>query len=59
MTTRRQQHVPTQFQRLADEMIRRTERISCSLDDRIRGLMLMQECVETMLKIVSEERLKS
>jgi hypothetical protein len=56
---RRNAQVERKFQRIADEMIRRTERIQCTLEQRQLGLRIVINSLQTMLDIVTEERLRS
>ena len=47
-----------QFGKLADDLLRRGERIPCTLEERQRGLLEVQRRIDLMLRIVTEERLK-
>jgi hypothetical protein len=51
--------VERQFQRIADDAIRRTERIQCTLEQRQQGLGAVITALQTMLYIVTEQRLRS
>jgi hypothetical protein len=51
--------VELQFQRIADDAIRRTERIPCTLEQRQQGLGILINALQTMLHIVTEQRLRS
>jgi hypothetical protein len=51
--------VEQQFQRIADETIRRTERIHCTLEQRQQGLGTIINALQSMLRIVTEQRLRS
>ena len=56
---RRNAQVDRKFQQLADETVRRTERIQCTLEQRQVGLRIVINSLQTMLDIVTEERLRS
>jgi hypothetical protein len=47
--------IEPQFQRIADDAIRRTERIQCTLEQRQRGLGAVINALQTMLHIVTEQ----
>jgi hypothetical protein len=51
--------VERQFQHIADDVIRRTERIQCTLEQRQRGLGTVIDALQTMLHVVTEQRLRS
>jgi len=44
---RRNAQVERKFQRIADEMIRRTERIQCTLEQRQLGLRIVINSLQT------------
>ena len=50
--------IEQQFGKLADDLLRRVERIPCTLEERQRGLLEVQRRIDLMLRIVTEERLK-
>jgi len=56
---RRNAQAERKFQQIADQMIRRTERIQCTLEQRQVGLRIVINSLQTMLDIVTEERLRS
>jgi septation ring formation regulator EzrA len=55
----RRTRVERRFQQLADELLEKANRIRCTLDERQRGLLLVQESIDTMLTILQHERLRS
>jgi len=59
MSKGRNRDVEREFQRIADDMIRRTERIQCTLEQRQQGLGIVMNALQIMLDIVTEERLRS
>ena len=59
MSMGRNRDVERGFQRIADDMIRRTERIHCTLEQRQQGLGIVINALQIMLAIVTEERLRS
>ena len=59
MSMGRNRDVERDFQRIADDMIRRTERIHCTLEQRQQGLGIIINALQIMLDIVTEERLRS
>ena len=59
MSKGRNRDVERDFQRIADDMIRRTERIHCTLEQRQQGLGIIINALQIMLDIVTEERLRS
>jgi len=51
--------VDRRFQRVADEMLAKADRIRCTLEERERGLHTIMSALDMMLQIVREERLRS
>ena len=51
--------IERQFQNIADTTVRRTEQVSCTLEQRQRGLAIVIDALQTMLGIVTEQRLRS